>query len=274
MGLLFRAGRACGGGRALGEEDCRVDNLLSAVVLVCAIWVPSAACQASVRQAPSAAQLLTASSFCDQGCAVADFDGDGLPDLAIARAEGWSPSGYRYRIDLDLSTRAGLSSFTVSAQRGGLRITPRDVNGDWDLDLVITTAWSFTPVGVWINDGHGGFARGDLTTDSLSIWTKTTRIVSGTPRETLQAILPEFSRDCADSAGGPTSCKPFIDERLTFLLAAVHPAGDAVRRPQTRGPPVLSGQPRKSRRVEKSKSREDIVDRHFDFSTRRKNSNS
>jgi hypothetical protein len=203
-----------------------------------ALGALAAACWASDAPIPSPVQSLPTPSFCDQGCAIADLDGDGRPDLAIARAEGWGPSGFQYRIDLDLTSRVGLSSFSVCAQRGGLRIIPRDVNGDWDLDLVITSAWSFTPIGVWINDGHGTFTQGDPTAYPESTWNEGPDVLSETPQETFQATVPEFSRTWPDSCEGPSFCNELIIKRLTLLLAAVNPPRGATRRPQTRGPPL------------------------------------
>jgi hypothetical protein len=207
------------------------------LLVLWALGALSAACWASEAPTPSAVQLPIAPFFCDQGCAIADLDGDGRPDLAIVRAEGWGPNGFQYRIDLDLTTRVGLSSFSVSAERGGLRIIPRDVNGDWDLDLIITSAWSFTPVGVWINDGHGGFTRSDPTAYPQSTWTEGPRIFSDTPHETFQATVPESSRDWPGSSAGPPFCNELISKRLTLLLGAVTPPSGTPRRPQTRGPP-------------------------------------
>jgi hypothetical protein len=215
------------------------------ILLLCAHGALSAACWASEARTPSAGQLPATPSFCDQGCAIADLDGDGRPDLAVARAEGWGPSGFQYRIDLDLTTRVGLSSFSVSAQSGGLRIIPRDVNGDWDLDLVITSAWSFTPVGVWINDGHGGFTRGDPTAYPQSTWDEGPGILMETPHEIFQATVPGFSRSWPDSPEGPSFCNELLIKRLTPLLADACAPSGAPRRPQTRGPPFpLSQQPR------------------------------
>jgi hypothetical protein len=111
------------------------------------------------------------------------------------------------------------------------------VNGDWNLDLVITTAWSFTPVGVWINDGHGGFIRSDATAYPQSIWTEGPHILSETPHETFQATVPEFSRNWPESSRESSFCNELIILPLTPPLTLAKPAGAATRRPQTRGPP-------------------------------------
>ena len=228
-------GRLSGFGQRRRPASCCPLILRWSILMLSALWALSAACWASEARTPSAVPLPFTPSSCDQGCAIADLDGDGRPDLAIARAEGWRPSGFQYRIDL--TTRVGLSSLSVFAQRGGLRIIPRDVNGDWDLDLVITSAWTFTPVGVWINDGHGGFIRSDPTAYPQSTWTEGPRIFSDTPHETFQAAVPESSREWPGSSGGPSFCNELLIKRLTLLLAAVNPPSGTPRRPQTRGPP-------------------------------------
>jgi len=209
------------------------------ILLLWALAALAAACWASEAPTPSRVQLPLTASFCDQGCAIADLDGDGRPDLAIARAEGWGPNGFQYRIDLDLTTRVGLSSFRVFAQKGGLRIIPRDVNGDWDLDLIVTSAWSLAPVGVWINDGHGRFTRSDPTAYPLSAWTEGLRVFSDAPHETFQATVPEFSRDWPGSFERPSFRNELILNRLTLLSVDANPSRVTLRRPQTRGPPPL-----------------------------------
>ena len=208
-----------------------------ATLILWALGTLSAAGWASETQTSSAAQLSPTSSFCDQGCAIADLDGDGRPDLAIARAEGWGPSGFQYRIDLDLTTRVEPSSFSVFAQRGGLRIIPRDVNGDWELDLIITSAWSFTPVGVWINNGHGRFTPSDPSAYPQCTWDKGSRMLSDTARETFQATIPEFLRNWPDFSERPFFYNELTIKRLTLQLAAFNPPRGSPRRPQTRAPP-------------------------------------
>jgi len=100
--------------------------------------------------------------------AVADFDGDSRPDMAITKTEAQG-GGYVYWLELDLSTsRTGDSARqhpgfpAVASSMFGLHLTPRDVDGDHDLDIVVTVGFERQPVAVWINDGQGGFEEGDL----------------------------------------------------------------------------------------------------------------
>jgi hypothetical protein len=113
---------------------------------------------------------------------LARLDKDSRLDTAISRVEGRNAEGYLYRIDLTLSSGARVGSFIVAVDsRWGINITPRDVDGDHDLDLVITTRFSRQPVGVWINDGNGTFAEGDPDDYSDSIWLEDSSVSAGNP---------------------------------------------------------------------------------------------
>lgn len=92
---------------------------------------------------------------------VADFDGDGRPDIVTARPE-LVGDRFRHHIEIQLSSAAGrIESFAVEGLQPGIEVAARDVDGDHDIDLVLTTAVSHRPVGVWINNGAGAFARGN-----------------------------------------------------------------------------------------------------------------
>ncbi len=100
--------------------------------------------------------------------AMADFDGDSQPDVAITKMEARG-SGFVYWLELDLSTNHGSDSPArrsglpaIASSKFGLHLTPRDVDGDHDLDIVVTMGIARQPVAVWINDGQGRFAEGDL----------------------------------------------------------------------------------------------------------------
>lgn len=90
--------------------------------------------------------------------AVADFDGDHLPDLVGVQDGQSGVSRTNYWIQLQLSA-SGPQTISIVAPVGGLQITARDVNGDQIPDLILTTTWLRQPVAIFINDGHGAFTR-------------------------------------------------------------------------------------------------------------------
>jgi hypothetical protein len=92
--------------------------------------------------------------------AIADFDGDLIPDLASIQA-GLSSSGTTdYWIQLKFST-VEQRSIRLVAPAGGLLIEAHDVNGDHAVDLVIASASLRQPVAIFLNDGAGSFSRID-----------------------------------------------------------------------------------------------------------------
>lgn len=218
-------------------------NHLPLILLV--LWALSASCWAwetptstPTLHDPTPGRALALPASCDQGCVIADLDGDGRADIAVVQPEGWAVNGFRYRIDLDLTTRTGPSSFSVFAQQGGLRLTPRDVNGDWELDLVITNAWSLAPVGVWINDGHGTFMRGEPALSPHTLWAEGARIAPDDAHDIFQAAVPEYSNSCPASSFRSSLSEPFTIDRLTFASAAAILAMRTLGPPQLRSPPV------------------------------------
>jgi hypothetical protein len=102
----------------------------------------------------------------DMGSGVAwgDYDGDGDPDLFVANAAGsldrrahWpeSPTGYRlFRNDGDGTFSDVTTSAGVAAAELGMAAAWGDVDGDRDLDLVVTH-WG--GVHFWRNRGDGSF---------------------------------------------------------------------------------------------------------------------
>lgn len=88
--------------------------------------------------------------------AIADFDGDHLPDLAVVQVESYGSRTSKYSIRLRFSGGEG-AAIGIEAPLGGLRIDSRDVNGDDADDLIVSTAAESEIVAVLVNDGHGNF---------------------------------------------------------------------------------------------------------------------
>lgn len=223
--------------RWLGPRQRWVDTFCRTLLVFWALAALSAGCLASETPSSSAPQLPTSRPLWEHGGTIADLDGDSRLDLAIVRPEGWGPKGFQYRIELDLTSLLAPSSFSVFAEEGGLRVVPRDADGDGDLDLVITTARSLAPVGVWINDGHGGFTEGHPTAYPRSVWTEDPEVSPDTPQETLEAAVPQSYRSWLDVSRGSHFYTELLFDHLFLFLAAANPPRVAASRLQTRSPP-------------------------------------
>jgi len=102
--------------------------------------------------------------------AIADFDGDRSPDLAIVQFATSRNESTKYWIRFELSSGTG-QSIGITAPAGGLRLASRDVNGDSFTDVVVSTALLHRPVAVLLNDGHGKFALEDAAAFPEAFWT-------------------------------------------------------------------------------------------------------
>jgi hypothetical protein len=170
------------------------------------------------------------------GWTVADFDGDSRPDVAISRMESRS-GGYFYWLEFDLSTDRKDSSGPQTnlpnsvSSLFGLHLTPRDVDGDHDLDIVVTIGITRRPVAVWINNGKGRFEEGNLgsypaltSLENLALstpgWPDSKQIIydQGSRSQSLplpaRGILQPLLRTCLQAASqAPVSAPSFVLER-------------------------------------------------------------
>lgn len=122
-----------------------------------------------------------------------DFDGDHQPDLARAEILDLKSPDNRYRVNVTLS-RGSVSSFEFHlAHSAGVNIEARDIDGDHDLDLVITSGVFHKPVGLWVNDGAGTFTPVDSSLYPDSVWRGPPALKSNqAPADDLNAILEGF----------------------------------------------------------------------------------
>jgi FG-GAP repeat protein len=153
-----------------------------------------------------------------------DFDGDHRADLAVAQPQGLINGSYRYRIELFFAGRQGSGFDLESGPPGGLHMNARDVDGDHNLDLVVTAEFGRELVGVWINDGHGQFTKALAETYAQSVWPEGDRDFSAPGPKTRSAAA------LAASTGGWTiesarSSEPLLCRKNLLLpVAADGPA--------------------------------------------------
>src|SRR5262249_34221115 len=118
-------------------------------------------CVAASEPASAVESALELSDPLGSEWALGDLDGDHQTDIVFGKYIGADPGGnYRYRVELKMSREGGSSSFSFASTDGlVLDITTLDVDGDHDLDLVITGRFpdQRKRSGVWVKDGGGGF---------------------------------------------------------------------------------------------------------------------
>jgi hypothetical protein len=87
----------------------------------------------------------------------ADLDGDDIPDLALVETQSQHSTETNYSIRVKLSHGVE-SAIGVNGPIGGLRVAARDVNGDNNVDLVVTGNLDGRFIEVLLNDGRGNFS--------------------------------------------------------------------------------------------------------------------
>jgi hypothetical protein len=124
---------------------------IAALCLAAFLW----AGHAQIKSAnPPIARLVRTG---DAHFAIADFDGDLQPDLALVRVTSDGSPTSQYSVDLNFSS-GHKPAIRVVGPSGGLQITPQDVNGDKFADLVVTSLLDSQFVAIFLNDGKGNFA--------------------------------------------------------------------------------------------------------------------
>jgi len=180
----------------------------------------------------------TAGAVFSQSSAIADLDDDGRPDLAFSTTAIRTRSSAEYRIEIKLSSQDALVTFTLSGDSDQTRISPEDIDGDRDLDLVLRNVWTGAPLALWINDGKGHFHEGNLD----QILTRRARSASVQSARLRFRVGPLFTRDDrlafvtfgkhALNAAAPVYCFRCLSVGLPFHLVD--------QGQSTRAPPSMS----------------------------------
>jgi hypothetical protein len=106
-------------------------------------------------------RLGTAARPLDWSTAIADFNVDGAPDIAVADRVARGSTGYSYRIQFSISGQQS-NDLTFESANEAIQLRVSDVDADNDLDLVASAILSKDIVGVWLNDGHGRFTSSEV----------------------------------------------------------------------------------------------------------------
>jgi len=143
--------------------------------------------------------VLPASPF--SFAAVADFNSDAKPDIAIADRTGSGSQGYTYRLQVGLSFEPS-QVFHFRSPHSALTLSVLDFDNDQDLDVILTRTFSDDVVGVWINNGRGEFHPGN-TKEVLRgrVAPRHRATLEPTPNPVIIPALPV--RKCTIAAAGP-----------------------------------------------------------------------
>lgn len=98
------------------------------------------------------------------GCALRDLDGDRVPDAAFHVVTG-TRSSPQPAVVVRFSADRRDEWIPLPTALGGLALSARDVDGDDDVDLVLTRLFHRRPAAVLVNDGSGEFSLMDGDSD-------------------------------------------------------------------------------------------------------------
>ena len=154
-----------------------------------------------------------------------DLDGDTQSDRVRSTAIGPDGLEYRYNIEFEMSTgRIHKPISILSGDAWGLQIASRDVDGDHDMDLVVTGGTPRHPLGVWTNDGDGNFTGAGVQQFSTSVWLDDISFRAVSPRTPDDAA--DFLSDSSPVVAGPSRFQSLSD---TCALLLPEPAANRAK---------------------------------------------
>jgi len=146
------------------------------------------------------------------------LDTDSQTDWIGAYPCTGAAGGAAYCVNVEVSQTHSTQTIVLDTNARGVRIASHDVDGDHLQDVLITSAEDGRPLGVWINDGHGGFRKSDVRLYPSSVWHEDPLFCQTLPPEhapfaamngvqdccvspfTLRAPLPDANRSVGDLA--------------------------------------------------------------------------
>jgi len=150
--------------------------------------------------------------------AIADFNTDGEPDVAVADRMGGTAGGYSYRIRFSISGQES-NEVLFESTHDAVTITVFDVDRDNDLDVIVDSVVDGEPLVVWLNDGHGRFTSADV------------RLAPST----IQSGQTLGSQDCAPTDSGAGQTNRRFEQGLQPAPGVLMPASARGGSPTARG---------------------------------------
>jgi len=150
--------------------------------------------------------------------AIADFDGDRQPDLALIRVTRDGSATSQYSVDFNFSS-GHKPAIGIVGPSGGLQITPRDVNGDKFADLVVTSVLDSQFVAIFLNDGKGNFVPAEPSDYPGAVKETDQRLFAPEDAPARQLAL-QPGRHTPGDGGGSSRWKEPLEISSAGLLAA------------------------------------------------------
>ena len=162
-----------------------------------------------------------------------DLDGDHIADLVSTLRSRQTPSGSRHILEIRLGNGAREQTFHFPARNGGLAVTARDIDGDLDLDLVVTARVTGEGIGILINDGTGVFTEGDMRDRKPWVWGYGMQLTTGAPEVPSPAVSPAATEDISDVEAQTTLLLPqaAASESASSASCGARPRGACYIRP-------------------------------------------
>lgn len=170
--------------------------------------------------------------------AIADFDGDRQPDLALIRVTSNGSLTSQYSVDFKFSGgRKPTICFVGPA--GGMQISPRDVNGDKFADLVVTSLLDSKFVVIFLNDGKGNFVSAEPSDYPGALKGTGFRLV--VPEDTPAGLLAfQVGRSMETETGdAPGWHEPFESSSVGVRLAPLLARSELALSSAGRAPPLV-----------------------------------
>jgi hypothetical protein len=204
-------------------------------IACCAFAVPASAEPGTPASAPRFPLQSFTAPF-GWSNAVADFNADGRPDVAVANRLGRRGSA-RYRIDVRLSGDDS-QLITFLSTTGDVRIRAIDVDHDHDLDLVATPLVGQHVVGVWLNDGSGHFIESQTASVPQPDLMQRPATVSGGAIVPFAALPPPRRINMPSQASQSLFAEPASFVTILPTAGTSRPVGPSSRPSSPRAPPA------------------------------------